>query len=365
MQNTKQNTKTILFTGGGSAGHVTPNLALIEKCKANAWQVVYVGSATGIEKTIINEAGIDFYAIASGKLRRYFSWQNFLDPFKVVWGVGQAFLLCRRLKPALIFSKGGFVAFPVVVAGWLNRIPVIVHESDLTPGLANRLSYPFANIICLTFAVSVNYFKQPQKLLVTGTPLRNALFLGDANIGRSLCGFNSAKKVLLIFGGGLGAESINQVVRALLPELLTEYQIIHLCGKGKLDSNLQNKVGYVQFEYVSEELPHFLASADLVVSRAGANSIYELLALKKPHILIPLSKRASRGDQIVNAKYFADLGLSQVLYEEELTTNKLLEKIQWMNMRQGEIAQALQHYQPLDSVQLIYEKIVGLACAQK
>jgi UDP-N-acetylglucosamine--N-acetylmuramyl-(pentapeptide) pyrophosphoryl-undecaprenol N-acetylglucosamine transferase len=350
-----KNSKTILFTGGGSAGHVTPNLALIKKFLTEGWQVVYVGSINGIEKEIIAKTAVPYYGILSGKLRRYFSWQNFIDPFKVIAGFFQAFFLCRQLKPAVVFSKGGFVAFPVVFAAWLNRIPVVAHESDLTPGLANRLSFPFAKVICLTFPESKKYFKNQKKWVVTGTPLREELFLGDANKGRALCRFSAAKKIILVYGGGLGANAINKAVRDLLPKLLVDYQVVHLCGKGKLDSHFDNLSGYIQFEYLHDELPDVMACADLVISRAGANSLYELLALQKLHILIPLSTAGSRGDQIDNAKYFASLGLSQVIFEEELTPEKLLEKIHWLADHQAVVAQALQQFKLPNSVQLIKE----------
>lgn len=353
--------KSILFTGGGSAGHVTPNIALIKHFQQAGWQVTYVGSINGIEKEIVTKINIAYYGIASGKLRRYFSWQNFLDPFKIILGIIQAFFLCLKIKPAVIFSKGGFVAFPVVVAGWLRRIPVVIHESDLVPGLANRLSFPFAKKVCLTFADSVKYFKDNTKILVTGTPIRTELFAGDATQGRKMCRFSADKKTILVFGGGLGADAINRIVRATLPQLLTHYQVVHLCGKGKLDASMQS-VGYVQFEYLHKELPDVMACADLVISRAGANSLYELLALRKPHILIPLSKQASRGDQIINAKYFANLGLSQILFEEELTGEKFLEKMDWLAKHEEDTKRALANFMVPNSVELIYELIIPFSC---
>lgn len=350
----------ILFTGGGSAGHVTPNLALIKKFQDEGWQTVYAGSAAGMEKEIIAKTGIPYYSISSGKLRRYFSWQNFVDPFKVTLGLVQAFFLCRKLKPQVVFSKGGFVALPVVIAAWLNRIPVVAHESDLAPGLANRLSFPFADKVCITFPESQKYFQQTKKILVTGTPLRSELFVGDATKGRALCGFSADKKIILIFGGGLGAQPINNAIREILPELLKDYQVVHLCGKGKVAEKLKNTPGYVQFEYLHAELPDVMASADLVISRAGANSLFELLALKKLHILIPLSKQASRGDQIANAQYFAKLGLSQVILEENLTSALLLTQIQSLMLNPQPILNALANYKIPDSVNLIYQTLLQL-----
>lgn len=354
--------KTILFTGGGSAGHVTPNLALIKKFQAENWQVFYVGSHNGIEKEIISKIDIPYYSISTGKLRRYFSWQNFIDPFKVMTGFFQAYSICRKLKPAVVFSKGGFVSLPVVLAAWLNKIPVVAHESDLTPGLTTRLCVPFVNTICLTFPESEKYFKDKKKILITGTPVRSELLNGDAKKGREFCHFSADKKIILVIGGGLGAKKINETIRFLLPQLLEKYQIVHLCGKGKLSQDFQNKNGYMQFEYLHEELPDVMAPADFIISRAGANSLYELLALKKPHILIPLPTAGSRGDQIDNANYFACLGLSQVISEEELTPEKLLTKIEWMNQYEQEIVLALQKFQLPDSIQLIYQKIGEILC---
>lgn len=318
--------KRLLLTGGGSSGHVTPNLAIISAFQAKGWDLAYIGSARGIEKEIIGKTEIPYYPIATGKLRRYFSWQNFIDPFKIAWGAVQACYYCWRLKPSVVFSKGGFVSFPVVFAAWLNRIPVIAHESDYSPGLATRLSVPFAKTICVTFDDAIRFFKDKTKVTVTGTPLRQNLLDGNADKGRAFCGFDTDKKTILIYGGGLGARSINEAIRAQLPDLLASYNLIHLCGKGKADKRVQ-QAGYCQLEYVHDEMGDLLACADMVISRAGANSIYELIALKKPHILIPLSSQASRGDQLQNAAYFSKLGLSSVLQESELTPKSLADSI--------------------------------------
>lgn len=349
------NSQIILFTGGGTAGHVTPNLALIEYFKNNQWQVVYVGSETGIEKEIIQRINIPYHAISTGKLRRHFSVSNFLTPFKVLAGMLQAALLCRKLKPSVVFSKGGFVAFPIVFGAWLNGIPVIAHESDLTPGLANRLSFPFCKAICVTFPEGATFFKNSNKVKVTGTPIRSALLQGDVDKGRALCGFNQDKPILLVTGGSGGAGFINQTIRNILPQLLQRFQIIHLCGKNNLNVSLQNTPGYKQFEYLHDELPDVFACADIIVSRAGANTLYELLALRKPHLLIPLSTKASRGDQIHNAKYFQNLGLSEVLFEEDLTNEKLLAMLLEINNNKNAIQQKLTEYALPDSVKTISE----------
>ena len=315
--------KHIVFTGGGTAGHVTPNIAIIEKLNQKQWQIAYIGSENGVEQTMISDLNIAYYPIKTGKFRRYFSWQNFLDPLFIVWGIIQAFFLLRRLKTDVVFSKGGFVAFPVVFAAWLNRIPVIAHESDLTPGLANRLCFPFVSKICVTFAAGKDYFKNNAKVMVTGTPIRQALFKGDKARGLALCGFSTEKPCLLVVGGSQGAGSINQVVREALPVLTQSFQVIHLCGKAKLDPALQALPAYHQFEYANTEMADLFAASDVIVSRAGANSLYEILALQKPHVLIPLSAKVSRGDQIHNARYFAKQHISVVLDDDSLTVARL------------------------------------------
>lgn len=346
---------TILFTGGGSSGHVTPNLALIKQLQAKNWTIAYAGSESGIEKNIINQLNIPYYAITTDKLRRHFTWRNFLTPFNVLRGVWQAIFLCYRLQPQIVFSKGGFVALPIVVGAWLNRIPVVAHESDLTPGLANRLSFPFAKQICVTFPEGAKFFKNQTKVVVTGTPIREQLLHGNAENGRRLCGFQQHKPIILVIGGGLGSDVVNHAIWKILPKLLETFQVVHICGKNKTNAHFDHLVGYKQYDYLHEELADVLASADLVVSRAGANSIYELLALKKPHILIPLSTKASRGDQIANAKYFAQLNLSEVIYEEDLSDEKLLSEILKINEQKVLIRQRLAAFALPNSVEVITE----------
>ncbi len=312
--------KKIVLTGGGTAGHVTPNIALINSLKKLGWHIEYVGSREGIEQKLITEINIPYYAIASGKLRRYIDLQNFTDPFKVIKGIFEAYFLLGKLKPHIIFSKGGFVTVPVIVAGWLHRIPVIIHESDLTPGLANKISIPFASKICVSFPETLKYLPQA---IHTGLPIRQEILTGNPESGRVFCGFNTDLPVLLVIGGSTGSGKINAAIRAILAQLTTNYQIVHVCGKGNLDLSFKDYQNYRQFEYLTTELFDVLAIADLVVSRAGANSVFELLATKKPNLLIPLSKAASRGDQILNAQSFAQLGYSAVLAEEDLTPEHL------------------------------------------
>lgn len=318
--------KSIVFTGGGSAGHVTPNLALIARLKQLGWRVDYIGSAQGIEKSIMEEAGIPFHPISSGKLRRYFDLQNFKDPFKVMKGVLDAYRIIRRLKPDAVFSKGGFVSVPVVFAGWMNRVPVIIHESDMTPGLANKLSIPFATKVCVTFPETVRHLPSG-KSEVTGLPIREEMLKGSASKGLAACDFHRQKPVLFVMGGSLGSRAINEAVRVSLDRLLERFQIVHICGKGNVDPTLQQVRGYRQFEYVSTQLPDLLAMADVVISRSGSTSIFEFLSLHKPMLLVPLTKNASRGDQILNAQSFRAQGFGEVLEEERLDGETLASEI--------------------------------------
>lgn len=329
--------KKIVLTGGGTAGHVTPNIALIEALQNDNWKIDYIGSIDGVEKSMINAINIPYHAIRCGKLRRYFSWKNFYDPFNMLAGILQACYLLFKLKPNVVFSKGGFVALPVVIAAWINRIPVIAHESDMSPGLANRLSFPFVNKICVTFDAAKTHFKRKDKVAVTGTPIRQELLTGDKARGLALCGFTDDKPCLMIIGGSQGSNAINRAVRQALDTLSQHFQVIHLCGKGNVDSALINKPGYCQFDYANTELPDLFAATDTVISRAGANSLYEILALTKPHVLIPLPLKASRGDQIQNARYFEKQGISVVLDEESLTPVTLLTAVDSVVARREEI----------------------------
>lgn len=314
--------KKIVLTGGGTAGHVTPNIALIPELQKQGYDVHYIGSYEGIESRLIEDLGIPYYGISSGKLRRYIDPKNLSDPFKVLKGFGQARHLLKKIKPDVVFSKGGFVSVPVVVAAKSLHIPCVIHESDMTPGLANKIYIPCAVRVCCNFPETIKHLPE-DKAILTGSPIREELFHGDRARGLEFCGFHDDKPVLLIIGGSLGAVRVNEAVRAILPELLKKYQIIHLCGKGKMDHSLCKVEGYVQYEYIKKELPDLMAAADVLISRAGANAICEILALRKPNILIPLSAQASRGDQILNAASFEKQGYSIVIQEEDLTNEKL------------------------------------------
>lgn len=319
--------KRIVLTGGGTAGHVNPNIALFPALREAGWDIHYIGTANGIEKELVaGNSGVTYHSIQSGKLRRYLDIKNLTDPFKVLVGISQSMGLIRKIKPQIVFSKGGFVSVPVVMGAWVNRIPVIVHESDITPGLANKIAIRFAKRIFTTFPETVKHFSE-EKAIHTGTPIRQELFEGSREKGRALCSFQEEKPVILVMGGSLGAASINQAVRSLLPKLNRRFQVVHICGQGHLDPGLEGHPGYKQFAYVKEELPHILAITDMVISRAGANSIYEFLSLKIPSLLIPLPLSASRGDQILNARSFEKQGFSKMLQQEEMTEDTLYQNI--------------------------------------
>ncbi|MDB5104201.1 MAG: murG [Fibrobacteres bacterium] len=327
------NARTIVLTGGGTAGHVIPNLALLPLLEREGWRAEYIGSETGIEKRLVEAKGLPFHGIPSGKLRRYFDWKNFSDPFRVLGGAFKAWSLLGRIRPRVVFSKGGFVAVPVVFAARARGIPVIIHESDLTPGLANRLAIPFAKAVCASFPQTMAHLP-PAKAVLTGAPIRAELFQGDRARGEAFLGLDAPgaaapreKPLLLVVGGSLGSRNLNKAVRAALPDLLTRYRVAHLCGKDGLDSSLNATQGYRQLEYVSDEMPDVLAAADIILSRAGSNAIFEFLALQKPHLLVPLPLTASRGDQILNARAFASEGYSRVLPEEEIVGGRLAQEL--------------------------------------
>ncbi len=320
--------KRIVLTGGGTAGHVTPNIALIPALRTAGYDIHYIGSYEGMEKSLIGDYSIPYHGIATGKLRRYFSLKNFTDPFRVLKGFGEANRLIKELKPSIVFSKGGFVSVPVVWAAKKNHVPVIIHESDMTPGLANKLSFSSATRICCNFPETVETLPK-EKAVLTGSPIRAELMLGDAGKAEKICGFeDNEKPVVMVVGGSLGAASVNDMIRKILPRLTEKFNVLHLCGKGKLDESLVGTKGYFQLEYAKDEMKDLFAMAEIVVSRAGANAICEFLALHKPNLLIPLPASASRGDQLLNAESFRKQGFSLVLDEDrDLTEDSLYDKI--------------------------------------
>lgn len=355
----------IIMTGGGTAGHVTPNLALVPELLKQDFDIKYIGSKDGIEKDIIkNSSSMEYFGISSGKLRRYFDVKNFSDPFKVVKGMVEAYKIITKEKPDIVFSKGGFVTVPVVIAASIKKIPVVAHESDITPGLANKLAAPFCNKLCVTFPESLKYIKD-NKGVYTGTPIRKELFEGSAIKGKRLCGFSDNKPVLFVIGGSLGSKAINEAIRNSLSELLGKYNIIHICGKGNFDSSCKDIKGYAQFEYVSEELTHLMNAADYIISRAGANVIFEILALKKPNILIPLSAKVSRGDQVLNAKSFEKNGYSIVIEDEDLTKEKLLEQLEVLKNDRNKYISNMRESKGKDGVSNIVSVIMNCVREKK
>ena len=333
--------KKIILTGGGTAGHVTPNLALLPALREEDFEIHYIGSYNGIERRLIEAASIPYDGISSGKLRRYFDLKNFSDPIRVLKGYFEARKLMKKYKPDIVFSKGGFVAVPVVLAAKHYKVPVIIHESDMTPGLANKICIPAASKVCCNFPETLKYLPE-DKAVLTGSPIREELLHGDRLAGLQYAHLSADRPVILIIGGSLGSVTVNQAVRSILPQLLKTYQVIHICGKGNLDESLIGTAGYVQYEYVDAPLKHLFAAADLVISRAGANSICELLALRKPNLLIPLSAAASRGDQILNANSFAKQGFSKVLEEEALSDDSLLDAINDLYLNRNSYIQSME-----------------------
>ena len=348
--------KRIVLTGGGTAGHVTPHLSLIPRLREMGYEIHYIGTESGIEHQMIAKfPDITYHAVKSGKLRRYFSLQNFIDPFKVVWGALQSVAAIARIKPNVCLSKGGFVSVPVVVGAWLCRVPTICHESDLTPGLANRICSRFALKVCTTFAECAKALGA--KGVHTGTPLRPELFKGSRAAGLALSGFDGSKPILLMTGGSLGAQSVNKCLRESLPALLPHMDVLHLCGKGNLDESLMDTKGYCQKEFLSEEMPDALAVADIVLSRAGSNTLSELLALHKPMLLVPYPLSASRGDQVENAKSYAAQGLARVLMQEDMTAQSMTDGLLKLLNEKDELLEALKAYPIKDGTDKVLELI--------
>ena len=348
--------RKIVLTGGGTAGHVTPNIALLPALKEANYEVHYIGSYNGIEKKLIEDYDIPYYGISTGKFRRYFDLKNFTDPIRIVKGYAEARKILKEINPDVIFSKGGFVSVPVVMAGKGRHVPTIIHESDMTPGLANKLSIPSATKVCCNFPETLTHLPE-RKAILTGSPIRQELLSGDKYKAKEFLKFTSDKPVIMVVGGSLGSVAVNEAVRGILPELLETFQVIHLCGKGKLDESLKDLEGYAQFEYVKEELKDLFALTDIVISRAGANAICELLALHKPNLLIPLSVNASRGDQILNARSFERQGYSIVLEEEELSKEELLNSITALYKNRNSYIDAMKNSPQQNSIDTIIDLI--------
>lgn len=356
--------KKIVLTGGGSAGHVTPNIALLPALKEAGFEITYMGSYDGIEKKLIGDFDIPYVGISTGKFRRYLDVKNLTDPFRVIKGFSEARKYLKSNKPDVVFSKGGFVSVPVVRAAASLDIPCIIHESDMTPGLANKLCLSAAQKICCNFPETLKLLPA-DKAVLTGSPIRAELSQGNRLAGLNMCGFSANDPVIMVIGGSLGAANVNKAVRDALPKLLADFQVVHLCGKGKVDNLLLNTPRYKQFEYVKTELKDLFAMADIVISRAGANAICELLALKKPNILIPLPASSSRGDQILNARSFEAQGFSIVLNEEDLTPELLGDKVHELYFTRQIYHDAMSRSGQMDSIHTIMNLIQEAAAAPK
>ena len=348
--------KKIVLTGGGSAGHVTPNIALLPSLKNAGYEITYMGSYDGIEKKLISDFELPYVGISTGKFRRYLDLKNFTDPFRVLKGFSEAKKFLKSYRPDVVFSKGGFVSVPVVRAAAALGIPCIIHESDMTPGLANKLCIPVAKKVCCNFPETLKLLPE-NKAVLTGSPIRAELGQGNKLAGLDMCGFNANTPVIMVIGGSQGAANVNKAVRDSLNKLLEDFQVVHLCGKDKMDNLLLNMSGYKQFEYVKAELKDLFAMADLVISRAGANAICELLALKKPNILIPLPASSSRGDQLLNAQSFEAQGFSIVINEDDLTPELLVDKVHELYFSRQIYYDAMTKSGQMDSIRTIMNLI--------
>ncbi len=351
--------KTIVLTGGGTAGHVTPNLAIIPKLKEKGFHIEYIGTKDGMEKEIMTCTDVPYHTISAGKLRRYFSLRNLTDPFKILAGCVKAGRLLKKLRPVAIFSKGGFVSVPVVFAAHRKRIPVVLHESDYTPGLANKLCIPRADKICVSFEPTLE-FVPAGKGVCTGLPIRHELLCGDKETGLCMCGFTGEKPVLLIMGGSLGAKALNETIDAVLDELVKQFDVIHIRGKNNLRSGFL-PLGYKQFDFIGCDLSHIYAAADIMVSRAGATAVFEILTMALPSLLVPLPKATSRGDQILNAEYFKNKGFSHVLEQESLTNETLMAGIQHLYKERDKLNEMMKQENKIDSAELVAQVIADAA----
>ena len=352
--------KTIVLTGGGTAGHVTPNLALIPHLMSDGWEIHYIGAVNSAEEALITPLeGVVFHMVSVGKLRRYFDPKNFTDPFRVIRGIRQATGIIHQLKPNVVFSKGGFVSVPVVYAARLNGVPVVTHESDMTPGLANKLCLPFTMAQCCTFPEALKYTKG--KGVHTGSPIRPELLTGNKQAGLKHFGFNNSRPVLMVMGGSSGAQAINQVIWQCLPKLTESFQVLHLCGKGNLNDIFEGTVNYTQREYLNEEMADAYACADILVSRAGSNSLCEILAVRKPALLIPYPKDASRGDQILNAESFRARGFSYVLQQEDMNADTLVKGIEKLYHDRGALYETMATEPTANGIDSVLEQIYKYA----
>jgi UDP-N-acetylglucosamine--N-acetylmuramyl-(pentapeptide) pyrophosphoryl-undecaprenol N-acetylglucosamine transferase len=334
-----RNHYSVVLTGGGTAGHVWPHFALFEACNSNlvkAFQenkikVHYIGSKSGMEKdlVLINQPSWKYHSIATGKLRRYFSLKNFSDPILILFGFLQAFLLLGKVKASIVFSKGGFVSAPVVWAAWLRGIPIVIHESDTTPALATRLTLPFSFKVLVAFPETIKRIPPifHDRVIEIGLPVRESLFSASHEESINYFSLPIDRKTILIFGGSLGAQSLNKKMFEIIPTLHKNHNIIHIVGKSnKFD--LPGLENYRQLEFLNEDMKYAYGAADLAICRAGASSIFELAAARVPMILIPLGIHASRGDQIINARIFMNKGWAQSIDENSFQNESAVQLIE-------------------------------------
>jgi UDP-N-acetylglucosamine--N-acetylmuramyl-(pentapeptide) pyrophosphoryl-undecaprenol N-acetylglucosamine transferase len=353
--------KRIGFTGGGTAGHVTPSFAIIELAQADGHEVVYFGTPDGIERELVGRLhDVKYVEIPSERLRRYADVRNLVAPFRVARGMGLASIRVQIAKPDVLFSKGGFVAFPAVVGAWMNRVPIIVHESDITSGLANRMSFPFATTICTGFEQTATAMNRANAVY-TGSPVRAAFDDADPAAARAHFKLSDDRPVVVIFGGSQGARHINDVSRAAVVALTDRAQVVHVCGKGNLAPALDGTPDYHQVEYIHELFPALLKAADVVIARAGANSIAELIKLQKPAVLIPLPVASSRGDQLANAQDFARNGFGELLRDEDLTPVTLIERLDAALANRVAYTAAMARNPARDAARVLYKMLLDLA----
>ena len=317
----------IVFTGGGTGGHVYPGLAVIEELRSRGFfedhRLCWIGSSGGMEREIIRRAGIDYFSVPSGKLRRYFSLKNISDLFKIAWALIVSVLFMLGKRPAVVFSKGGYVSVPPVMAARICRIPVVTHESDFDPGLATKINSRFADRICLSYSESRRYFAESmhKRIVVTGNPIRGGILEGDDAAGRRAFGLPAEKPLIFVIGGSLGAMQINDLMETVYKDVLSEAEILHQTGGG--NGTDTPAAGYVRREYIHDEMSHVLAAADLVITRAGAGTLWECGSLGKAmRLLIPLGTAGSRGDQLRNAAYFRENGAAEVLEGENIDADQ-------------------------------------------
>jgi UDP-N-acetylglucosamine--N-acetylmuramyl-(pentapeptide) pyrophosphoryl-undecaprenol N-acetylglucosamine transferase len=338
----------IVFTGGGTAGHVFPALAVLDTlAEHHRGRVVWIGSSSGMEREILSRRGIPYYGIPSGKLRRYFSLSNLTDLFLILAGVLASLFILLKERPGMVFSKGGYVTVPPLVAARLLRIPAFTHESDLNPGLATRINSRLCEKVLVSFAETAGYFQPAlrSKVLHTGNPVRAALLAGDPRTGRELVGCPMASKMLLVLGGSQGSAFINGAVLEGLARLTQACFVVHQMGAQHFRPSQAS--GYHPVAFLGDELPHLFAAADLVLCRAGANTLWELAALGKPAVLVPLAEHASRGDQIANARFFADHGAAAVLSEQEAGQGRLVEAVVQLVENESRLADMGRHARAL------------------